>query len=51
VSTLDIVLFVVSVVTVIGLGIWKSKGEATHSEHGASDYFLAGRGLTWWLIG
>ena len=50
-STLDIVLFVVSVVTVIGLGIWKSKGEATHSEHGASDYFLAGRGLTWWLIG
>jgi SSS family solute:Na+ symporter len=51
VSTLDIVLFVVSVVTVIWLGIWKSKGEETHSEHGAADYFLAGRGLTWWLVG
>jgi SSS family solute:Na+ symporter len=50
-STLDVILFVVSVVTVIWLGIWKSKGEETHSEHGAADYFLAGRGLTWWLVG
>jgi SSS family solute:Na+ symporter len=50
-SILDLILFVVSVVGVIAFGLWKSKGEETHSEHGASDYFLAGRGLTWWLVG
>ncbi|RME71767.1 MAG: transporter [Verrucomicrobia bacterium] len=50
-STIDVIVFVVAVVGVIGLGIWKSKDEDTHSEHGASDYFLAGRGLTWWLVG
>ena len=48
---LDIGVFVLFVVSVISIGLWKSKGEATHSEHGAADYFLAGRGLTWWLIG
>lgn len=48
---LDILVFVVFVLSVIGIGLWKSTGEATHSEHGAQDYFLAGRGLTWWLVG
>lgn len=49
-STLDIVLFVVSVVSVIALGIWKGTADSqTHT--GASGYFLAGRGLTWWLVG
>lgn len=47
----DIIVFVAFVATVIGVGLYKSKGEETHSDHGASDYFLAGRGLTWWLIG
>lgn len=51
VGALDILVFVAFVVSVITIGLWKSKGEATHSEHGAQDYFLAGRGLTWWLIG
>ncbi len=50
-STLDLVLFVVSVVAVIGLGIWKSKEGSDSSQGGASQYFLAGRGLTWWLVG
>ena len=50
-GALDILVFVAFVVSVISIGLWKSKGEATHSEHGAQDYFLAGRGLTWWLIG
>jgi len=50
-SAIDIVVFVAFVATVIGVGLYKSRGEATHSEHGASDYFLAGRGLSWWLIG
>jgi len=48
---IDVVIFVAFVACVITIGLWKSKGEQTHSEHGASDYFLAGRGLTWWLVG
>jgi solute:Na+ symporter, SSS family len=47
----DIIVFVAFVAAVLFVGLYKSKGEQTHSEHGASDYFLAGRGLTWWLIG
>ncbi len=48
---IDIAIFVVFVGFVIAMGLWKSRGEETHSEHGAQDYFLAGRGLTWWLVG
>ncbi len=48
---LDVVVFCAFVASVLFVGLYKSKGEATHSDHGASDYFLAGRGLTWWLIG
>jgi len=48
---IDIVVFVLFVASVIGIGLWKSKGEETHGEDGAADYFLAGRGLTWWLVG
>jgi SSS family solute:Na+ symporter len=47
----DWVIFLGFVVAVIFIGLWQSRGEATHSEHGAQDYFLAGRGLTWWLVG
>ena len=55
-STLDLILFCVTVVGVIALGIWKSKDSKEESgeakkEKSASDYFLAGRGLTWWLVG
>lgn len=45
-STLDIVIFLAFVAVVLFVGLYKSRGE-----HGAEDYFLAGRGLTWWLIG
>ncbi|MCR5183361.1 MAG: hypothetical protein K6B46_01495 [Opitutales bacterium] len=54
-SMLDAILFVVAVVAVIGLGIYKARppkakeGEAKESN--AADYFLAGRGLSWWLVG
>ncbi len=54
-SAVEVILFCVVVVGVIGLGIWKSKDpeetEEEKEEKGASDYFLAGRGLTWWLVG
>jgi SSS family solute:Na+ symporter len=52
ISTLDIVLFFVSVIGVIAFGIWMGRREsAGSSEGGAAGYFLAGRGLTWWLVG
>ncbi len=51
VGIIDIIVFVIFVVAVIGIGLWQSRGEKIHSEHGAQDYFLAGRGLTWWLVG
>ena len=51
----EMIVFCVVVVGVIGLGIWKSSdsGESTEAkgEKGAADYFLAGRGLSWWLVG
>ena len=51
----EMIVFCIVVVGVIGLGIWKSgdTGESTEEkkEKGAADYFLAGRGLSWWLVG
>jgi SSS family solute:Na+ symporter len=43
---LDIAVFLLFVVCVVGLGLYKSRHEET-----GEDYFLAGRGLKWWLIG
>lgn len=50
-NILEVILFIVAVVGVIALGIWKSSDEDLKGDKGASDYFLAGRGLTWWLVG
>lgn len=47
---LEVTLFLVAVVGVIWLGIKKSQAGAP-ADGTASDYFLAGRGLTWWLVG
>jgi SSS family solute:Na+ symporter len=47
----DIAVFLVLAVFVIGMGLWASRGKKVGSEQGAQDYFLAGRGLTWWLVG
>lgn len=46
---IDIVIFIAFVIAVVAVGLIKSKG----GEGGDSseDYFLAGRGLKWWLIG
>jgi len=46
ISGWDILIFVVFVVTVVTVGMIKSR-----DEKGSEDYFLAGRGLSWWLIG
>lgn len=50
-NTIEVILFIVAVVGVIGLGIWKSNSGAQGQGKSASDYFLAGRGLSWWLVG
>jgi SSS family solute:Na+ symporter len=43
---LDISVFVIFIASVIGIGLIKSSKEKS-----SEDYFLAGRGLSWWLIG
>ena len=48
---LDIIVFVLFIAAVLTLGLVKSKSEAETESKGAADYFLAGRGLTWWLVG
>ncbi len=45
-SGLDIGILVIFFVCVITVGLFKSRKEKT-----SEDYFLAGRGLKWWLIG
>lgn len=45
-SGLDIGILAVFFICVISVGLFKSRKEKT-----SEDYFLAGRGLKWWLIG
>jgi len=45
-NPLDISVFLAFIAAVIATGILKSRHEKT-----SEDYFLAGRGLSWWLIG
>jgi solute:Na+ symporter, SSS family len=46
----DLFVFVGFFVIVIGLSVWKSRKAKGHAGD-SSDFFLAGRGLTWPLIG
>lgn len=46
-SVTDWLFFAGFFVVVISFSLWKSRGGADEGE----DYFLAGRGLSWWLIG
>lgn len=45
-SLIDILVFFVFLAAVVAVGMLKSRKEST-----SEDYFLAGRGLSWWLIG
>lgn len=45
-SPLDIAIFVLFYGAVVGVSMYKSR-----KEKNSEDYFLAGRGLSWWLIG
>ena len=46
----DLAFFIGFFVVVVGLSVWKSRRARDHDES-SSDFFLAGRGLTWPLIG
>ncbi len=52
-GSFDMILFFVAVVGVIAFGIWQGRKESAGAAEsgGAAGYFLAGRGLTWWLVG
>ena len=52
-GTLDVALFLIAVIGVIAFGIWQGRKESADAAEkgGAAGYFLAGRGLTWWLVG
>ena len=45
----DMVVFAAFILTVIAVSLTKSREK--DGERDASDFFLAGRGLSWWLIG
>lgn len=49
-TTQDLAVFVGFFAVVVGLGIWKS-WQSRGQQDDSSDFFLAGRGLTWPLIG
>ncbi len=48
---LDYGVFLIFVISVIAIGLWRGKEKKSPDGQDAQDYFLAGRGLTWWLIG
>jgi SSS family solute:Na+ symporter len=48
-GVIDIAVFVVFIVAVVAVGLIKSR--VATEEQSAQDFFLAGRGLSWWLIG
>lgn len=50
-NIMEVLLFVVAVAGVIALGIWKSNQHTDEKGGHAGSYFLAGRGLTWYLVG
>src|SRR6056300_148291 len=49
-STLDISVFVIYVLGLIGLATWISKEDKSHHKN-TEDYFLASKSLPWWAIG
>ena len=50
IGIVDILVFVAFIAAVLAVGFIKS-GNKDHKSQTSEDYFLAGRGLTWWLVG
>ena len=47
----DIVVFVVFILAVITLALWQSRTDKSKGAKDAQDYFLAGRNLSWFVVG
>lgn len=50
-SPLDLIVFLGFIFGVVALGLWQSRGGNSDEGAGTKSYFLAGRGLSWWLVG
>jgi len=50
ISTIDIIIFITYCLIVLFVGLFVSRTKKGENKD-ASDYFLAGRGLSWWVIG
>ncbi len=49
-ATIDVIVFIGYVLTIVGIGLWVSRDKKGHQKN-AEDYFLAGKSLPWWAIG
>ena len=49
-QTIDIIIFIAYCLIIISIGLYVSRTKKGEKKD-ASDYFLAGRGLGWWVIG
>ncbi len=49
-NTLDYSVLIAYMLLILGIGLWVSRTKKG-SKKSASDYFLAGKGLPWWIIG
>lgn len=50
IETLDLAIFVIYVIALIGIAWWVSREKEGHTKD-TNDYFLAGSSLPWWAIG
>ncbi|UCF36087.1 MAG: sodium/solute symporter [Acidobacteriota bacterium] len=50
IETLDLAVFLIYFLVVLGIALWVSRAPRGHTRN-TEDYFLAGRGLPWWIIG
>jgi SSS family solute:Na+ symporter len=50
-SVLDWIVFFAFIAAVLAVGLLKSRRSSDEGEQTSQDYFLAGRGLSWWLVG
>ena len=49
-NVLDYGILIGYMFLILGIGLWVSR-EKKGEKKNASDYFLAGKGLPWWVIG
>ena len=49
-GTIDIIVFIVYVVVVVGVGLWVSR-EKKGVKKDSKDYFLGSKALPWWAVG